>query len=112
MRRWIALLAVPATGLLVAGGLIGVSLALWTDNETNAANTLSTDTLQPASALTAALSGVDVQLDWTATPSTFAGGHNVYRSTTSGSGYAPIGATVGRLTTSYLDLAPVGPQTY
>ena len=111
MRRWTAPIAVSAV-ILTLTLVVQVSEAVWVDPTSNSGNVLSTDTLLAPSGLGAALSGADVQLNWTATASTFASGYNVYRSTTSGSGYTLIGATVGRLTTNYLDVAPPIGQTY
>jgi bacillopeptidase F len=53
-----------------------------------------------------------VNLSWTATSSTFADGYQIFRSTTSGSGYASIGIVSGRTTTTFVDTTPAFLTTY
>jgi len=50
-------------------------------------------------------------LSWSASTSTGLNGYNVYRSTTSGSGYAPVGAT-GSATLTYTDSTVISGKTY
>ena len=104
MRRWIVMLAGSATGVLVAAGLIGVSLALWTDTETNAGNTLSTDSLAAPTSLAAVASGSDVALSWTVTPDLWAAGYQIWRGTTPGCCYSLHDTVAGQGTTSYTDV--------
>jgi hypothetical protein len=49
------------------------------------------------------LTSVAVNLSWTATGSTFADGYEIFRSTTSGSGYGSLGTVTGRTTTTFVD---------
>lgn len=116
-RRLSGLLAAAA---LVIGSLApsGNTLALATDTESTTA-TFGADTLDPATNLrcTGLLSCtlafvVKPTLTWTATPDTYATGYDVYRSTTSGSGYVLINSVVGRTTTTYTDTTVSALTTY
>lgn len=94
-RRWVAL---GAALLLVAGLTVApVSLARLTaaDGTTGA---FSTDTLLPPTDLAATSNGT-VSLTWTPSASGWASGYDVFRSSTSGSGYAAVG-TVTPVTAS------------
>jgi hypothetical protein len=87
--------------------IVGVSLALGVDTEANAAKALSTNTLAAPSSLTASDSPPgSVTLNWTSTGSTWAGGYQVHRSVTSGSGYGFLASVPGQSSPSYVD--PVG----
>ena len=106
MRPWVTIFAVPVTVIALAM-LIGASLALWVDSETNAANTLGTDTLAAPTSLTASDAPPgSVTLNWTPTASTWAADYNVQRSTTSGCCYGFLAAVPGQSSSSYVD--PVG----
>jgi hypothetical protein len=80
--------------------------------------TVSTGTLAAPTGLAAVkgactiLTSNSVNLSWTATSSTWADGYIVFRSTTSGSGYAAIATVSGRSTTAYVDASPAFSTTY
>ena len=106
MRRWITPF-IPVSAVLALAAIVSVSLALWVDTETNAANTLGTDTLAAPTSLTASDTPPgSVTLNWTPTASTWAGGYNVHRGTTSGCCYSFLAAVPGQASSSYVD--PVG----
>jgi hypothetical protein len=87
-RRWVAL---GAALLLVAGATVApVSLARLTASD-NTTGAFATDALQPPTALAATSSGT-VSLTWTPSTSGWASGYDIFRSTTSGSGYAAVGS--------------------
>ena len=58
------------------------------------------------------LTSTSVNLSWTATSSAFADGYQIFRSTTSGSGYASLGTVSGRTTTTFVDTTPAFLTTY
>lgn len=79
---------------------------------------LATATLQPPTApavqlgtCTAAV-GDGAVVNWTASTSTWAGGYDVLRSTTSGGPYTVVGQVSGVDTTSYTDTGLLFQQTY
>src|SRR3989337_3460522 len=96
MRFPVLLVGLAVFGLLVypAVGRGGVS-ALFTDQASVGGNSMSTDTLDPPTRLTASGSGT---LNWTATPDTYASGHPVLRSTTSGGPSSQIARITPRTT--------------
>ena len=97
-------LGLMAAATLAAAFLVGQVGATFTGQALNPGNTFTADVLQPPTALSASGSGADsISLSWTASASTYAGGYNIHRSLTSGSGYALVGSVVGRSTTSHLD---------
>jgi hypothetical protein len=110
---WLGL-AAAAVALTLPGGQM--TLALATDTETVAA-TISADTLNPPTNLQCTgLPSCTVTfltkptLTWTATPDTYATGYQVWRSTTSGSGYTQVASVTPRTTTTWTDTA-VSPLT-
>jgi len=56
--------------------------------------------------------GPRVILTWTATPSVFASGYDVLRSTTNGGPYTVVGFASGRNTVTYTDTTVAGNTTY
>ncbi len=110
-RIGVALLSLVALGASIV--VTGASGAFFTDGEPNAANTFTTDTLQPVTGLTAGANGqTAIDLSWTASASADAAGYNVYRSATSGSGYALVTTLAGGATTSYGDSGLTAATTY
>jgi predicted phage tail protein len=110
---WLGL-AVAAVALTLPGGQM--TLALATDTETVAA-TITADTLNPPTNLQCTgLPSCTVTfltkptLTWTATPDTYATGYQVWRSTTSGSGYTQVASVTPRTTTTWTDTT-VSPLT-
>ena len=88
------------------------ALGLFTGSRAVAANSISTNTLAPPTGLAASVSGTSVTLTWTATPSSFASGYNVLRSTTSGGPYTQIAQVTPRTTLTYVDSTVTAGTTY
>jgi len=110
-----AIPAAPVVALVVALVLSGVravpSLARFTDSATTS-GAFTADTLNPPTSLAVgAPVGLTATLTWTATSDTYATGYQLYRSTTSGSGYAFVKSVTGRATTTTTD-TPLVPGTY
>lgn len=85
-RRWTALGA--ATMLVVVLGSAPISLARFADSDT-ASGTFRTRQLAAPTGLSATKT-TSVALAWTASSSTWASGYELFRSSTSGSGYASV----------------------
>ncbi len=87
--------------------------ALFTDAPGVPANTVDTDTIQPPSGLGATPNGNDaIDLSWTATVSTYAGGYNLLNSLTPGSGYVASASVPGQATVSHTDAGLQPGNTY
>lgn len=90
------------------------SLGLFTATHANA-SALSSGTLEPPVTLLANATGPgQIDLDWPASPSTFATGYTVYRLDPGESEYLPIITVIGYAATSYTDngLAPTSMYVY
>lgn len=90
------------------------STATFTAPTTNPSNQLATATLAAPSGVSATVqpNGSTVRVAWTATASTWASGHRVYRATSSGGPYSQIQQIVGRATVTYDDVPGVGAFFY
>src|SRR5947209_2349291 len=100
--RWILL----SLGLVIAcvGRDMQVANARLVAMSSVAANTFSTDALNPPIGLSGSGSIGNVTLSWTATPDTYAAGYRVLRSSTSGGPYSQVGGNVTpRTNTSFVD---------
>ena len=103
-----ALAVVLGLGL---GRPVAWTLAVIGDTET-VASTLSTETLDPPTSVNAtAQLFLTVNVTWVATVDARATGYQIWRSTTSGSGYVQVGTVTPRTATSFTDL-PIVPGTY
>jgi hypothetical protein len=115
MRR-LSRVAALATVTLVACVLAAVASADWSTQAGAGPLTISAATLSPPSALTATRSCVRnvrnwVVLRWTATPSSFATGYEIFRASGSGSP-ASIATVSGRGTVTYTDKTVSSSRTY
>jgi hypothetical protein len=98
------LASVLAIGAMALGAGPTRTAGLFTDANPND-SALTTDAMQPATALTALASGTpgEIDLSWTASASVYTGGYDIFRAGVTGGPYALVGSVVGRLTTSYPD---------
>ncbi len=110
-HRGLALTIVAAVGAMLV--LIGLpmSSASFSDTTDNAGNSMASDLLDPPTALVAT-GGGDVTLDWTATVDTYAAGHRVLRSATSGGPYTQIAEITPRTMVTYVDSPADGTYYY
>jgi hypothetical protein len=90
------------------------SSATFTAPTTNPSNQLATATLAAPTGVSAAVqsNGGTVRVAWTATSSTWASGHRVFRATNAGGPYTQIQQIVGRSTVTYDDVPGVGAFFY
>jgi hypothetical protein len=84
--------------------------ATFTAPTTNPSNQLATATLAAPTTVSATLqaNGGTVRIGWTATSSTWASGHRVYRATSAGGAYTLIQQIAGTATATYDDVPGVG----
>lgn len=88
--------------------------ATFTAPTTNPSNQLATATLAAPAGVSASVqsNGGTVRVAWTATSSTWATGHRVYRATSAGGPYSLIQQISGRATVTYDDVPGVGTFFY
>lgn len=105
MRRCLLVVALAAVLLVV---LQAAALAAWID-DADATASYSTAALQPptnpatAAGLCVPVVGDAIVVSWTVTPSGWADGYEVARSTTSGGPYSVVGTAAGQTTMSFTD---------
>ncbi len=110
MRRNLSAAAV-AVAIALALVTAPVSLARYTDGVAVAAS-FAADTLAPPTAVAVpGAIGLTATLTWTITNDAYASGYNLYRSTTSGSGFILVKAVTPRGATTTTD-TPLVPGTY
>ena len=107
----------PLACLLVGVSLLAVdavpAAAQWSAAATGSSNARAAN-LAPPTGLSAAVGCVAiillprVTLTWTASPSTFAAGYDILRSTVSGGPYSQVGTASGGATTTFADTASLG----
>lgn len=102
-------------GLLAAvGALTPPVSATWQSLQSGGPQTVSAGTLEPPTGTAACvqLLPTRVRVTWTATPSSFADGYEVLRSTTDGGPYASVGTVGGQATTTFTDTTATSLTTY
>ena len=108
LRPVVGALAVAMLG--VAAGAPPTTLARLADTAIST-ESISTDTLDPPASLAAA-GGASIGLSWVATVDAYASGYEIWRSTTSGSGYALMGSATPRSASSATDSPIAGTYYY
>lgn len=98
--------------LLGAPWLTPAASAVFADAATVESNAFTADTLNAPVGLGTSVSGASVTLNWTATADAYATGHRVFRSATSGSGYAQVAEVTPRTTTVYVNSPGAGTWYY
>lgn len=99
MRPRLALSAL-LVALVLGGATAPRTLAIFTDTDTST-KSFTTDTLNPPTGLAATGGATTAVLTWVPSVDTYTAGYEVWRSTTSGSGYALLGTvTPGTATTT------------
>ncbi len=111
MRSVLGLALLIAVTVSLGAGLTTRSSALFTDASPVDSNTITSDTLNAPTSVSAT-TGSSISLSWTATSDTYASGHRIFRSTTSGSGYSQIAQVTPRTTTTYVDSPSPGTYYY
>ena len=99
------------SALLVAVAFMGTTgqgtLARLTDQDASTVS-FSTDTLAPPTNVSATPVGLTASLTWTPSVDAYAAGYEIWRSTTSGSGYVLVGTATPGSASSATDAAGVG----
>ena len=114
---WRRSIAAAALASAVVAGSIQAAFATFS-NTTARSATYSTGVLAAPAGVGAGrgactiLTSSTVVVTWTQTPSVFADGYEVFRSTTNGSGYTSIGSVTGRATTTFSDTTVAFSTTY
>lgn len=104
-------LLILAPAFAVAAALTGGVLALYSDSASVPANAFTADTLNPPTAPSS--TGIlSTALSWTATSDTYAAGHRVLRSATSGGPYTQVGQVTPRTTTTFNESPAAGTYYY
>ena len=104
---WTVRLTLGLLVLVVAAFGAAQLFAAFTASASNGANAFTTDTLDPPTSVVAA-DGATITITWSATPDTYAAGHRVLRSGSSGGPYSQIAQVTPRTTTSYVDAPASG----
>jgi hypothetical protein len=106
-RRAVALALAVGLSPLIAGvaGAASISLARFAD-ATTATKTITTDTLDPPTALSATGGTTGVSLAWTPTVDTYAAGYEVGRATVSGGPYTTVATVTPRTAASTTNTPP------
>jgi hypothetical protein len=85
---------------------VSIAAAAFVSATSSASNSIGADTLDPPTGLGVTRNGTNNDLTWTPTVDTYADHYDVYRSTSSGSGFSLLTTVAGQATASYSD--PVG----
>jgi hypothetical protein len=109
VRRRIVALGLAVAVIGAAAATAPITLAQFVDQDASSLS-LSTDTLAPPTTL-AASGTVTASLSWTPSSDAYTAGYEVFRSTTSGSGYALVGSVTPGSAASTTD-APGGGTFY
>jgi hypothetical protein len=106
-RRTVAFALAVGLSPLIAGaaGAASISLARFTDT-TTATKTITTDTLDPPTALSATGGTTAVSLAWTPTVDTYAAGYEVRRATVSGGPYTTVATVTPRAAANTTNTPP------
>ena len=105
------LTVVVACLLIAAGGTVRLSLARFIDVSAPSGS-FTADVLAPPTAVSAFGGTGGIRLRWTPTSDAYASGYDVYRSSTSGSGYGLIATVTPSSTPTTLDVPAVGTWYY
>jgi hypothetical protein len=111
LSAWLSAVALVAATVFLLAPSAARSLALLSDTGQVQNGTFTTDTLDAPAGLTAT-GGASITLNWTATADTYATGHRVYRSTSSGGPYNQIAEVTPRTATTYIDNPVAGTYYY
>ena len=106
MRKRFVLSAL-LVAVVVMGATGQATLARLTDQDAST-KSFSTDTLSPPTILAATPVGLTAHLTWTPSVDAYASGYEIWRSTTSGSGYALVGTATPGTASSVTDAAGIG----
>jgi len=96
--------AIIVTCVVVASfTVVSLAHAAFVSTATGGAQSVTSASLSPASALGGSCNSGTASLHWTATPSTFADGYEILRGTASGGPYTHLASVSGRTTVTYND---------
>jgi streptogramin lyase len=107
--RWQTTL--PLFTVAVLSLLLMTSMAAYATSTSNPGNTFTTDVMDPPSDL-GSIDCASITLNWTASGDTYAQGHRILRSASSGGPYVQVAEITPRSTTSHVDSPAAGTYHY
>ena len=112
-RRRLAVVGSALAAAAIAGALFTLphTGGGFADTTGSSGNFWNSDTLDPPTSLSAA-DGATVTVDWTATVDSYATGHRIFRSTSTGGPYSQVAEVTPRTTTTYIDNPSPGTYYY
>lgn len=112
MRAAVYYVTLGLMAAIAAASFTQGTMALFTGRTDNPRATFALTAMYPPTGLTVTAGASSLQLNWTASPTSFASGYNVLRSTVSGGSYSQITQVTPASTLTYTDSSVSAGVTY